>query len=222
MAGHARCWRSGKPSLRVTGYATGGRVRSQQRELRARMIERCRSPVARSMTHRAVPWERCGLVVGIDRAVIQRAVTRCAIRGRPHETIAGVTIRTGRQQMRSRQRKMCEGPMIELRREFRVQPLIHGMATLASRAEAYGAMVNRSRCSVIRGMAGNARRAQPRKSTAGGSTMTGFAGGSCVRARQRKSIQMLPDRIELNAPALNRVAALAGCPKLTTMDIGMA
>lgn len=221
MAGHARRRRSGKPALRVTGQATGCGVGSHQRKLRSRVIERCGGPAARPMAHRAIPRERCGLMIGIDGAVIERPVTRGAIRGSPGEAIAGVTIGTRRRQMRSSQREVCEGCMVEPRRKFRVCPLIHRVATLTPGAEADGAVIDRSRRRIIRSMTGNTGRAQPREGPAGRSMMTGFAGGPGVRADQGESIQMLPYRIELNTPALDSVATLAGCTKLTTMNVGM-
>lgn len=183
------------------------------------MVERGRRPVACSMTQGAVPRERRSLVIRIDRAVIQRSMTGCTIRWSPREPVSRVTLHASCRQMGSHQRKSRVFCMIESGRKVRVLPLIQRVTTLAPCAKTGCLVVNRSRRSVLRCVTGDARGAQAGKSPARRPVVTGLAGRRRMSACQGKPVQVLPNRIDLNAPALHRMTPFARRTKLPPVNV---
>jgi hypothetical protein len=109
--------------------------------------------------------------------------------------------------------------MVKSSRKVGVLPLIHPVASLAAHAEARSAVIDRPRRVVLGKMTGSTRRAESRKHGSRGAVMTGLAGRGGMGARQRKTVQMLPNCAYLNAPPLDGVATLTGSAELAPMDI---
>ena len=106
--------------------------------------------------------------------------------------------------------------------EASIPPLVQVVTRLASSREAYASMVDGSGVLIILHVARHARRSQPCKHARRRTAVTGFARCNAVRADKRKSIRVMLHRIDLHSPAFYRVAVLARCAKLTSMEVGMA
>jgi len=85
-----------------------------------------------------------------------------------------------------------------------------------------GAVIQRAGAFIVEPVARVTGRIQAGEDTAGGNSVAGLALRGGVGADQREAIEMLADRLDCDAPSVNRVAILAVCAELAPMDVGMA
>ena len=133
-------------------------------------------------------------MIGIDRAIVQGPVARGAFLRRAGKSISRMTLFTARRRMRAGQWEPGKPRMVESSRKIRIFPLIHPVAAFATHAEARSSVVDRPRRVVLRQMTRSTRRAESCEYRSCSAVMTGFAGRGGMCARQRKPIQMLPNR----------------------------
>ena len=101
-------------------------------------------------------------------------------------------------------------------------PSIERVTPFTTCTESGSQVIDRPCARVVCGMARIARRAQSNKCAAGGSPMAGFTRSRPVRSRERKSILMLANGTQLNAPSLDGVTAVAGWTELAAVNVRVA
>ena len=96
--------------------------------------------------------------------------------------------------------------------ELRIQPVIRGMAAVASGGEHRGHVVRICGSLEVRLVAGIALRRHGRELAVSRAFVTGIAVHCRVRSSQREAIVVLLNLLDRDLPSLNRVALFAVCP----------
>jgi len=96
--------------------------------------------------------------------------------------------------------------------EFRIQPVIRGVAAVASGREHCGHVVGICGSLKIRLVAGIALRRHRRELAVGRAFVAGIAVYGRVRSRQRKAIVVLLNLLDRDLPSPDGVALFAVCP----------
>ena len=170
------------------------------------------------MANVAIFWEIRGRVVWVGRARVVIGMAAITVSWNSLELLAFVAGSAIQMRMSSHQGKPGCLRMIK----FRSLPSIYSMTTLTSERETRTAMVRRSRRLVILEMTGGTCSAQPCINARGTLRMAGIAVDRSMRPQQRKTVEMVPNRLHVHFPPFNGVTLLTAGAKLPPMNVGMA
>jgi hypothetical protein len=166
----------------------------------------------------ASPRKPAGGMVRVRRPFVVHGVTTIAIRRRPREAPAHMARIARRLAVCSRQRKLCEAGVVELR----PRPTIGVVALYAICRDPRRHMVEASGILIVAQMAARASRVQPHERSRGRPFVAGFTSHRCVRSQQREAIAMISKRFNLVRPAENRMTGFAPISKLLLMYVCVA
>lgn len=115
VTGHARGLKIGEVPIHVTGHTWERCVFTGERELRFGVIEGGWTPAAGGMTDRTIGRKSGCFVVGIVGLVVVADMAGGAVRGRAGESAVDVACRASYGCVKTGERKLGEGPVIEMR-----------------------------------------------------------------------------------------------------------
>lgn len=201
----------------VAGGTLQGDVCAGQRKRRGVVIKRRALPAHKAMAKQAIVRKTRGDVVGTLGGVEVVDMAAIAIHRRSGVAAAHVALRALERGVRTYQREVREGRMIE----FCALPAVEAMAARAVCRQIGSQVRRRRRLLIVGQVAAHALGTQPVENAHRRLAMAGVARNRRVRAKQREPIEVVLHVVHPNAPPPHGVAILARGAELAAMNVGM-